>query len=220
MTNRLGVLFLVVACGGSPGMQVGGRVTRETIEGGFWSIRGDDGVTYDPRSLPGEVQKDGLAVFATLAVRHDMASTHMVGPVVDVLRIAPVPGFCGAWKGVKSYLNADGSVAGWTPDWVFQIRMTSEDSARFVNGPQAKITADTLTVSPYAYPPAYPPGPQGHCVPIMDAITGGTGTLAADGTLSLTLNWTHSCGGRTASSVTAYSMSPVAALQSYEIPGL
>ncbi len=218
MRNRFGfsLIALLVACGGSPTLQVGGHVAWETIEGGFWSIHGDDGVTYDPRSLPPAFQQDGLAVFAELVVRRDLASAHMVGPVVDVVRIQQVPGFAAAWKGTKNYLADDGSVAAWAPGWAFEIRMTAPDAVHFVNGPDAKISAGGLEVSRYAYPPAYPPGPQGMCTPIMNTITSGSGTLGEDGSLSLTLHWTHSCGGATSQDVTTYSMNPIAALAAWE----
>ena len=66
-----------------------GTITHASIEGGFWAIRGDNGVVYDPiRPLASEFLVDGLRVSATLRVRSDMAGTHMVGPLVDVIAIA------------------------------------------------------------------------------------------------------------------------------------
>ena len=224
MTRLIQVIGIgvLVACGGAPDLRVGGRIMYETLEGGFWAINGDDGVTYEPRALGAQFQKEGLPIFATLFVRRDLASVHMVGPVVDVVSIQVVPGFAGAWKGTKSYLAADGTVAAWAPDWPFQIRMTSPNTLQFVNGPAAKITSpSSIVVSGFTFPPSYPPGPSsGICVPIIDTITDGTGTLAQDGSLSLTLNWTHSCGGQTSRSITTYSMKSVAALTPNEISQL
>ncbi len=159
------VASTLVACGGGPPQfRVGGRITHETLEGGFWSIRGDDGVTYDPLNLAAQYQKDGLPVLATLVLRPDMGSAHMVGPIVDVVSIEVVPAFAGAWRGRKSYLTTDGQLMGSAEGWPFAIRMT--------------------------------------------------------GPLSLTLNWTHTCGGETSRSVTKYSMTWVPALAASESPQL
>jgi len=211
------------ACGSAPAQfRVGGRITHETLEGGFWSIRGDDGVTYDPLNLAAQYQKDGLPVLATLVLRPDMASVHMVGPIVDVVSIEIVPAFAGAWRGKKSYLTTDGQVMGFGDGWAFAMRMTGLDKLEFVNGPAAKITDNTsFVVSQYTYPPSYPPGPSsGTCAPVVDSILGGVGALERDGTLSLTLNWTHTCGGEASRSVTKYSMTWVPALSASEFPQL
>jgi len=217
------VASTLVACGGGPPQfRVGGRITHETLEGGFWSIRGDDGVTYDPLNLAAQYQKDGLPVLATLVLRPDMGSAHMVGPIVDVVSIEVVPAFAGAWRGRKSYLTTDGQLMGSAEGWPFAIRMTGRNELQFVNGPAAKITdTTTFVVSQYTYPPSYPPGPSsGTCAPIIDSIVGGIGVLERDGTLSLTLNWTHTCGGETSRSVTKYSMTWVPALAASESPQL
>jgi hypothetical protein len=66
---------------------VAGTVKYLGLEGGFYAIVGSDRVTYDPLNLPAEFRHDGLAVRATLRVRDDMAGIHMVGPIVEVLRI-------------------------------------------------------------------------------------------------------------------------------------
>jgi hypothetical protein len=72
-------------------IRVIGTVTHYTLEGGFWAVRGDDGVTYDPTSaLSSEVQREGLRVVMIAKVRNDLAGTHMVGPIVDVLEIHPI----------------------------------------------------------------------------------------------------------------------------------
>src|SRR5437588_10158666 len=93
------------ACGSAPAQfRVGGRITHETLEGGLWSIRGDDGVTYDPLNLAAQYQKDGLPVLATLVLRPDMASVHMVGRMVDGVSIAGVPAFAGGWRGTEASL--------------------------------------------------------------------------------------------------------------------
>jgi hypothetical protein len=57
------------------------------IEGGFYALRGDDSVTYDPTNLAKSFQIDGLRVVSRLNVRSGAGSVHMVGPTVDVVDI-------------------------------------------------------------------------------------------------------------------------------------
>ena len=66
--------------GGKPG-----TVQWMNLEGGFWAVRGADGVTYDPhQSLPAEFRVDGLSVrFAFVALRGAMC-IHQVGPIVRI----------------------------------------------------------------------------------------------------------------------------------------
>ncbi|GAC1647993.1 MAG: hypothetical protein NVS4B3_02890 [Gemmatimonadaceae bacterium] len=58
------------------------------LEGGFYALRGDDGVTYDPDNLPPAFAKEGLRVRVRLRLRPDMGGIHMAGPIVDVLEIS------------------------------------------------------------------------------------------------------------------------------------
>ena len=68
-------------------IRVNGVVQRHTIEGGFWAVRGDDGVTYDPLSLPAEFQQENLRVSMVVKVRNDLTGVHMVGPIVEIIQI-------------------------------------------------------------------------------------------------------------------------------------
>jgi hypothetical protein len=81
----------LAACGGSASMQpiknVTATVSYFTLEGGFFALRGDDGVTYDPTRLEPAFAQDGLRVRARLQVRN-VPGIHMVGPIVDVLEIS------------------------------------------------------------------------------------------------------------------------------------
>ena len=85
-------LSTAAACGGSSSVQpiknVTATVSYITVEGGFFALRGDDGVTYDPTRLDPAFAHDGLRVRARLQVRNDLAGIHMVGPIVDVLEIS------------------------------------------------------------------------------------------------------------------------------------
>ncbi|HYN07543.1 MAG TPA: hypothetical protein VES67_09150 [Vicinamibacterales bacterium] len=91
----LAILLLPLACGDSPfeptdpdNLVRTGTVRFMNIEGGFWAIAGDDGVTYDPLSpLAAQFQREGLRVRFEAKVRSDVGSTHMVGPIVEIIQI-------------------------------------------------------------------------------------------------------------------------------------
>ena len=82
--------WVVPTPGAEPGgtdIHIVGTIRRVELEGGFFAIQGDDGVTYDPTNLPAQFQKDGLAVEADARRRDDRAGIHMTGPIVDLVRI-------------------------------------------------------------------------------------------------------------------------------------
>jgi hypothetical protein len=106
--NGLAVAMLValVACGGSgaageaewvtpvpaaeeagSAISIAGVVTHVDLEGGYFAIRGEDGVTYDPTNLPPAFQKDGLKVEVEARRRDDMMGVHQGGPIVQIVRI-------------------------------------------------------------------------------------------------------------------------------------
>lgn len=64
-----------------------GVVRHLEMERGFYAIRGPDSVTYDPRNLPSEFQKDGLSVEADARRRDDVMGIHQIGVIVDLERI-------------------------------------------------------------------------------------------------------------------------------------
>lgn len=66
---------------------ISGVVRHFDLEGGFFAIRGDDGVTYDPSNLAEEFRRDGLRVRVRARLRPDMGGIHMVGPIVDIIEI-------------------------------------------------------------------------------------------------------------------------------------
>src|SRR4030095_16677773 len=68
--------------------RVTGTVQFLNLEGGFWAIRGDDGVTYDPKDgLPSAFQRDGMRISAVVKARTDLGGIHMVGPIVELIEI-------------------------------------------------------------------------------------------------------------------------------------
>lgn len=85
------VLMTTVACG-SPAapdvLSVTGTVRHYDFEGGFWAVRGDDEITYDPvGGLPAGFQYDGLRVVLLAKLRPDLVSFHGAGMLVEVVRI-------------------------------------------------------------------------------------------------------------------------------------
>jgi hypothetical protein len=68
-------------------VRITGVVKHLELEGGFYAIRGDDGVTYDPTNLPPAFQRDGLRVEAEARRRDDMMGVHQAGPIVQLVRI-------------------------------------------------------------------------------------------------------------------------------------
>jgi hypothetical protein len=64
-----------------------GTITQLDLEGGFFVIRSDDGVTYDPKSLPSDFKTDGLRVRFKVRVVPGAFGIHQVGPIVEVLSI-------------------------------------------------------------------------------------------------------------------------------------
>jgi hypothetical protein len=93
-----GSLTLALACGSPtapespPGsIRVVGTVQFYGFEGGFWAVRGDDNVTYDPiGGLPAQLQRENLRVVMIAKVRNDLAGIHMAGPLVEIIRIDPI----------------------------------------------------------------------------------------------------------------------------------
>lgn len=66
---------------------VTGTIRYYSIEGGFFALRGNDSVTYDPTNLQKSLQIDGLRVQAKIRLRNDLGGTHMVGPIVDIISL-------------------------------------------------------------------------------------------------------------------------------------
>ena len=81
-------LLLGVGCAPNRSVHVTGTVHRFTTEGGFWAVRGDDGVTYDPiGALSPEYQVEGIRVKLDATARPDVVSAHMAGTMVDITKI-------------------------------------------------------------------------------------------------------------------------------------
>jgi hypothetical protein len=68
-------------------IELRGTVVKKDLEGGLLVIESDDGKTYEPLDLPEAFQKDGMKVRATVRVRNDVGSIHMVGDIIEILEI-------------------------------------------------------------------------------------------------------------------------------------
>ena len=69
-------------------VQISGTVRYVALEGGFWAVRGDDGVTYEPlNGLAAAYQRENLRVTLVGKVRSDVGGIHMAGPIIEVLSI-------------------------------------------------------------------------------------------------------------------------------------
>ena len=67
---------------------VSGTIRHFGFEGGFWAVRGDDSVTYDPvGGVPQDFQSEGLRVHLIARERRDMSGIHMAGPIVEIISI-------------------------------------------------------------------------------------------------------------------------------------
>jgi hypothetical protein len=68
-------------------VEITGTVTFVNLEGGFFTIQGNDGSTYTPINLPESFRKDGLEINALVRPRPDVMSIHMVGPIIEIVDI-------------------------------------------------------------------------------------------------------------------------------------
>ncbi|MGK7313244.1 MAG: hypothetical protein ACN0LA_13500 [Candidatus Longimicrobiales bacterium M2_2A_002] len=64
-----------------------GTVVWRTVEGGLYVIEADNGTTYEPLTLPSEFRVDSLRVSFEGEIRTDVASIHMVGPLLEITAI-------------------------------------------------------------------------------------------------------------------------------------
>ena len=68
-------------------VKIRGTVVYKDMEGGFFAIDGDDGKTYDPINLTDSFKINGLKVNITAKLRNDMGSIHMVGDIIEIIKI-------------------------------------------------------------------------------------------------------------------------------------
>jgi hypothetical protein len=64
-----------------------GTILHIPIEGGFYGLLADDGTKYDPTNLPEEYKQSGLRVKFMINPKKGMASIHMWGTIVELVKI-------------------------------------------------------------------------------------------------------------------------------------
>src|SRR5947209_18001760 len=69
-------------------VRVTGVVHFYSLEGGFWAVRGDDGVFYDPMNgLPTAFQRENLLVTYNVNILFDVGGINYVGPIYVIIKI-------------------------------------------------------------------------------------------------------------------------------------
>ena len=89
-SQKIFLLFICLAsisCEEDTTINTAGRVAYINVEGGFFGIYGDDGVSYDPINLSTEFQKDSLRVLFEGKILTEQTSTHMWGKLIEIKRI-------------------------------------------------------------------------------------------------------------------------------------
>lgn len=72
-------------------INVAGVVHHSDLEGDFWFVKSDDGTIYDPvGGLPAEFQKEDMRVQMEAKLKRDKVTTHMIGTVVEIVKITPL----------------------------------------------------------------------------------------------------------------------------------
>ncbi len=90
MKRSLPILLLALlsfSCEEDKSLDLTGRVAYIGLEGGFYGIYGDDGVSYDPVNLPADFQKDSLRILFNGTILTEQASTHMWGTLLKLNKI-------------------------------------------------------------------------------------------------------------------------------------
>jgi hypothetical protein len=66
---------------------VNGTVRHFAFEGGFWAIRGDDGITYDPSTgIPEDFRREGLPVQVEARLLEG-GGIHQAGPIIEIVSL-------------------------------------------------------------------------------------------------------------------------------------
>ncbi len=64
--------------------EIVGKIKRQDIGVGTWSLVGDGGETYELYQPPQEICQDGLPVTVKGKIREDIMTVAMIGPVLEV----------------------------------------------------------------------------------------------------------------------------------------
>lgn len=81
------ISLFCLSCEEDKSLDLTGRVAYIALEGGFYGIYGDDGVSYDPVNLPTDFQKDSLRILFNGTILTEQASYHMWGKLLKLNKI-------------------------------------------------------------------------------------------------------------------------------------
>ena len=92
MSAKAVIIIVVVgiflaSCENDKTINAAGRIAYIYLEGGFYGIVGDDGVSYDPVNLPEDFQQDSLRVVFEGKILTDRISFHMWGKLIELKHI-------------------------------------------------------------------------------------------------------------------------------------
>ena len=68
-----------------------GTIQFVNLEGGFYGIKSDDGIQYDPTDLDPNFAQNGTRVEFTGRIRTDIVNVHQWGTMLDVTSIEQLP---------------------------------------------------------------------------------------------------------------------------------
>lgn len=65
-------------------MTITGKVTYQSLSGGFWGIEGEDGGQYRPDSMPSDLKKQGIRVRVEAEESGNAMSVFMWGKPIRI----------------------------------------------------------------------------------------------------------------------------------------
>jgi len=65
-------------------MELSGKIKRQNIATGVWSLVANNGQVYELYNYPTEIRQDNLSVQITGQIREDIMTIAMIGPVLEV----------------------------------------------------------------------------------------------------------------------------------------
>ena len=116
-----------------------GTIIYQDLEGGFYSIMGDDGKQYLPASLAQDLKINGTRIWYSVLPTPDSVSMYMAGTSVDILSIEPITktdsankseslieyekagGIAGSYEILRIYEDQQGEVTKWNQDQQMNI---------------------------------------------------------------------------------------------------
>jgi len=85
------IIVLLFFCCENPNssqtFEIRGTISYIQLEGSFYGIITDDGKNLDPINLADEYKQNGLKVWLIYKEREDLASYHMWGTLIEIVKI-------------------------------------------------------------------------------------------------------------------------------------